>query len=140
MLKKQQGISTLNLLLVMVIAGFFLLLAFKLIPAYAENRYIQSALQSLRDRDKPVSQMTAAEIRKHITNFYTINGVRIPEANNIAIESERNRTIITINYQLTIPLFYNISVLLDFQNYMDTTKPEECCKPPKDYRPKVDKK
>lgn len=133
MFKNQSGISTLNLLVVLIVAGFFLVLAFKLVPAYTENRYIQSALQSLRDRDKPVAQMSAAEIRKHLLNFYTINGVRIPEANNIVIENDRNRTIITINYKLTIPLFYNISVLLDFQNYMDTTKPEECCNPPIDY-------
>lgn len=136
-MKNQKGMSSLNLMLVLGVAGFFLLCAFKLIPVYSENQYIISALESLRDRDKKVDQMSPSEIHKHLQNFYTVNGVRSPGANNIVVEQERNRSIITIYYEVKVPLFYNISVVLDFKNYMDSTKPEECCSAPKDYRPKA---
>jgi hypothetical protein len=134
--KQQQGMSSFNLILVLAVAGFFLMCAFKLVPVYSENQYVVSAMKSLRDKDKPVAQMSPGEIRKHIKNFYMINGVRSAGASNIEVERERNRNIITINYEVRVPLFYNISVVLDFNNYMDSTKPEECCKPPVDYRPK----
>ncbi|BFM11685.1 hypothetical protein R50072_18380 [Simiduia litorea] len=135
----QKGMSSLSLLLVLAVSGFFLLCAFKLIPVYSENQYIVSALQSLRDRDKTVDQMSPSEIHKHLQNFYTVNGVRSKGANNIVVERERNRSIITIYYEVKVPLFYNISVVLDFKNYMDSTKPDECCKAPVDYRPKAKK-
>jgi hypothetical protein len=133
----QLGISSINLIVVLAVAGFFLMCAFKLVPVYSENQYVVSALESLRDKDKPVAQMSATEIRKHLNNFYMVNGVRSAGASNIEIERERNRNIITIDYEVRVPLVYNISVVVDFQNYMDTTKPEECCRPPVDYRPKT---
>ncbi|MBB3168268.1 DUF4845 domain-containing protein [Simiduia aestuariiviva] len=136
MRKQQLGLSSFNLLLVLAVVGFFAMCAFKLVPVYSENQYVVSALESLRNKDKPVAQMTAAEIRKHLQSFYMINGVRSEGASNIEIERERNRNIITINYEVRVPLIYNISVVVDFQNYMDTTKPEACCRPPVDYRPK----
>ena len=138
-MKYEKGMSSLSLLLVLTVAGFFMLCAFKLVPVYSENQYIVSALQSLRDRDKTVDQMTPSEIRKHLQNFYTVNGVRSAGANNIVVERDRNRSIITIYYEVKVPLFYNISVVVDFKNYMDSSKPEECCKAPVDYRPKAKK-
>ncbi|UTA46284.1 DUF4845 domain-containing protein [Simiduia sp. 21SJ11W-1] len=137
MRNQQLGMSSLNLILVLAVAGFFLMCAFKLVPVYSENQYIVSALESLRDKDKPVSQMSPSEIKHHLSNFYMINGVRSVGSSNIEIERERNRNIITINYEVRVPLIYNISVVVDFQNYMDTSKPEECCRPPVDYRPKT---
>lgn len=136
MRNRQWGISSLNLLLVISLAGFFMLLAFKLVPVYSENQYVVAALKSLRDQDKPVQSMSAAEIKKHLANFYMINGVRSEGAQNIVIEQERNRNIVTIYYKIEVPLFYNLSVVVDFKNYLDTTKPEECCRAPVDYRPK----
>ena len=136
MYRRQLGISTINLILLLGVAGFFMLCAFKLIPVYAENQYIVTALESLRDKDKPVAQMSPTEIRKHLNTFYMLNGVRSEGANNIEVEHERNRNIVTIYYEVRVPLFYNITVLVDFKNYLDTTKPEECCRPPADYRPK----
>lgn len=136
MRNRQWGMSSLNLLLVISLAGFFMLLAFKLVPVYSENQYVVSALKSLRDQDKPVQSMTVPEIKMHLANFYTINGVRSEGAQNIVVERERDRNIVTIYYKVEVPLFYNLSVVVDFKNYLDSTKPEECCKAPVDYRPK----
>ena len=138
-LARQSGISTINLLLGLIIGGFFVSIGFKLAPVYMDNSYVERGLKSLRDKDKSITQLTPAEIRKHMVTFYGINGVRSPEVNNIDVIREGNRTIVTINYEITVPLFSNISAVMTFQNYLDSNNPEDCCKPPKDYRPASDK-
>ena len=76
LIKHQRGLGMLQWALVIAIAGFFLLFAFKVVPLYAENRYVESALRSLETGGEKLEQMTDAEIKKKLNNFYMINNVR----------------------------------------------------------------
>ena len=88
-IKHQRGMGMLQWALVLAIAGFFLLFAFKVIPLYAENRYVESALRSLENGGEKLDQMTDAEITKKLNNFYMINNVRSEgPTKNIKIERE----------------------------------------------------
>lgn len=130
LIKHQRGLGMLQWVLVIAVAGFFLLFAFKAIPLYAENRYVESALRSLENGGEKFEQMTDAEISKKITSFYVINNVRSEGPNNIKILRESDKAIVTIDYETRVPLFYNIDLVLSFQNHLDSTRPGQCCKPP----------
>ncbi|MEN0038665.1 MAG: DUF4845 domain-containing protein [Cellvibrio sp.] len=131
LIKHQRGLGMLQWALVIAIAGFFLLFAFKVVPLYAENRYVESALRSLENGGEKFDQMTDAEIKKKITSFYVINNVRSEgPSNNIKILRESEKAIVTIDYETRVPLFYNIDLVLSFQNHLDSTRPGQCCKPP----------
>ncbi len=131
-LKHQRGLGLLQWALVIAIAGFFLLFAFKVVPLYAENRYVESALRSLTAGGDKVEQMTDAEIRKKLNNFYMINNVRSEgPTQNIVIDRRSEDVLITVDYETRVPLFYNIDVVLRFQNHLDSARPAQCCKPAK---------
>jgi hypothetical protein len=116
--------------LVIAVAGFFLLFAFKVVPLYAENRYVESALRSLETGGEKVGEMTDAEIRKKLGNFYMINNVRSEgPTKNIKIDRRSEDLLITIDYETRVPLFYNIDLVLSFQNHLDSARPGQCCKP-----------
>ena len=51
-LRYQAGLSSIGWLIVIMLVGFGLLCAFRLIPAYVENRYIKEALRSLPSGDE----------------------------------------------------------------------------------------
>lgn len=129
-IKRQRGLGMLQWALVIAIAGFFLLFAFKVVPLYAENRYVESALRSLETGGEKVEQMTDAEIKKKLGNFYMINNVRSEgPTKNIKIDRRSEDLLITIDYETRVPLFYNIDLVLSFQNHLDSSRPGQCCKP-----------
>ncbi len=134
-LKKQQGLTLLAWILVLIVAGFFLLCAFKIVPLYAENRYVISALRSLVEPGSSLEEMTDAEIKRKLSNFYTINNVRGTGPQNIVIKRESKKVLITIDYEARTTLFDNapllrtVDVAVTFQNHLDSTMPNQCCKP-----------
>ncbi len=130
-IKYQRGLGMLQWALVIAIAGFFLLFAFKVVPLYAENRYVESALRSLETGGEKLEQMTDAEITKKLSNFYMVNNVRSEgPTKNIKIERESEKAIVTVDYETRVPLFWNIDLVVSFQNHLDSTRPGQCCKPP----------
>jgi hypothetical protein len=129
-IKCQRGLGMLQWALVIAIAGFFLLFAFKVIPLYAENRYVESALRSLESGGEKLENMTDAEIKKKLDNFYMINNVRSEgPTKNIKIDRRSEDLLITIDYETRTPLFYNIDLVVSFQNHLDSARPGQCCKP-----------
>lgn len=129
-IKSQRGLGMLQWALVIAVAGFFLLFAFKVVPLYAENRYVESALRSLETGGEKVQEMTDAEIKKKLGNFYMINNVRSEgPTKNIKIDRRSEDLLITIDYETRVPLFYNIDLVLSFQNHLDSSRPGQCCKP-----------
>src|SRR5688572_3852649 len=130
-IKHQRGMGMLQWALVLAIAGFFLLFAFKVIPLYAENRYVESALRSLENSGEKLEQMTDAEISKKLNNFYMINNVRsVGPTKNIKVMRESEKALVTVDYETRVPLFWNIDLVVSFQNHLDSTRPGKCCKPP----------
>ncbi|MGB3612136.1 MAG: DUF4845 domain-containing protein [Cellvibrio sp.] len=128
-LKRQQGLGMLGWLVVIAVAGFFLLCAFKVIPLYAENRYVISGLKSLVEPGTRLEDMSTAEIKKKMSNFYMINNVRSKEAQNIVVERDARRVVVKIDYEARVNLFYNLDVVVNFQNHLDSTAPHQCCTP-----------
>ena len=128
-LKKQQGLGMLAWLVVLAIAGFFMLCAFKIIPLYAENRYVISGLKALVEPGTKLEDMTTAEIKKKMGNFYMINNVRSKDAQNIVVDRDARRVVVKIDYEARVNLFYNLDVVVDFKNHLDSTAPHQCCKP-----------
>ncbi|MDQ2075386.1 DUF4845 domain-containing protein [Marinimicrobium sp. ABcell2] len=129
-LKLQRGISMPLLVLIIAIGGFFLLCAFKVVPIYAENRYVVAALNSLAADPVRLHSMTPREIRQELLRFYDINNVRSPgPRNNIEVEKRSGNTIVNINYETREPLVWNIDLVLSFENQLDSARPEACCRP-----------
>jgi len=129
-IKYQRGMGMLQLALVLAIAGFFLIFAFKVVPLYAENRYVESALQSIGDGGTSLADMTNDDIKKKLNNFYIVNNVRSDgPTNNIVIDRSNEKVLVTIDYETRVTLFANIDLVAVFKNHLDSTRPNECCKP-----------
>lgn len=132
-LKKQQGLTLFSWILVLVIAGFFLLCAFKIVPLYAENRYVVSALKSLTDVGNSLEDMSDMEIKRKLSSFYMINNVRSEGPQNIAIQRDAKKVVVMIDYEARVTLFDNapflrtLDVVVLFKNHLDSSRPNQCC-------------
>ena len=126
----QRGYGLLQWLAILAAAGFFLLFAFRVVPLYAENRYVISALKSLEDGGSRLADMSDAEIKKKLTNFYMVNNVRSEgPTKNIDIDRSNNKVVVMIDYETRVNLFYNIDLVLVFKNHLDSTRTNMCCRP-----------
>lgn len=129
-LPKQAGLGLIQWLFVLAAAGFFLLFAFRVVPLYAENRYVVSGLKSLQDGGNLLTDMTDAEIKKKLANFYMINNVRSEgPTKNLDIDRSNNKIIVMVDYETRVNLFYNIDLVLFFENHLDSSRVNMCCRP-----------
>ncbi len=127
-LQKQRGIGLINLVFLLVVCAFCGTFAFKVVPMYADNRYVITGLRELVEPGTQLEQMSDAEIKKAMSNFYMVNNVRSSDAQKIVISRSSNRVVVKIDYESRATLFYNIDVVMSFQNHLDSAHPHECCK------------
>jgi len=133
-LQSQQGLTLISWIFVLIIVAFCGIFAFRVVPMYSENVYVQNALKSLAEPGTKVSEMSDSEIRKKLSNFYSVNNVRSEGAQDIVIERKSNSVIVKIDYEARANLFYNIDIVMSFQNHLDGDQPNLCCKPAADAR------
>lgn len=135
-LKNQRGLTLVSWIFVVAILVFCGLFAFRVVPMYAENMYVVKALKSIAEPGMQVNDMSDAEIKKKIQNFYLVNNVRSDGPQNIVIDRKSRNLLIKIDYENRTNLFYNIDVVASFQNHLDGDHLAACCKPMADQRAK----
>ena len=130
-LSQQGGFSMLQWLVIIAVAGFFLVFGFKVVPLYSENMYVVSALKSLQDSGSRLQDMTNNEITSKLNNFYMINNVRSegPTKNLKIDRSASDKVIVKIDYETRVNFFHNIDLVLKFENHLDSSNAAMCCKP-----------
>jgi hypothetical protein len=127
-LQKQRGIGLLNLILVLVVCSFCATFAFKVVPMYADNRYIIAGLKELAESGN-LAQMSDAEIRKKMSTFYMLNNVQSQQGKKFDINRVADRVVVKVDYEARANFFANIDVVMSFKNHLDSTRASECCKP-----------
>jgi Domain of unknown function (DUF4845) len=112
-MKKQRGVSVSGLLMVSVVVIFVLLLGFKLFKPYSEYFSLQKIFHTLAMKPEVINGtrrdfITAWAGYAQIENVSAING------DDIELTKDGNKMIISASYQVKVPLFKNISLLIDF--------------------------
>ncbi|GAB2189478.1 DUF4845 domain-containing protein [Sessilibacter sp. MAH2] len=125
----QLGLGMAGWLVVILLIGLAASQVFKLAPSYIDNYTIRSELKKLALAPGGVESLSLQEIRSSINNSFLVNGIRgdIPQA--LDVKKSDGRTIININYEKRIKMFYNIDAVMTFNNQLDSKFPNKCCDP-----------
>lgn len=118
-MKSQTGMGTLGLLLVLLIGGFGLTCAFKIGPLYLDNYFVRAALKSL-DGDR-IEAMDNGSIRRSLDRYFTVNNVRDVSARDATVSRERDRVMVTLDYERRVNLIGNLDVVVVFTNRFDSS-------------------
>ncbi|WP_439133856.1 DUF4845 domain-containing protein [Pseudomaricurvus sp.] len=127
--KYQKGMSATGWLIILLVVGFTLLCLFRMVPAYVDNRYIQEGLLDLSEQGDKIEEMSPNEIRRQVGRFFQMNNVRSQSSKSIEVERLQEKTLVHMNYEVRVPIIYNIDVVMTFNNTWDSSRPYECCKP-----------
>lgn len=117
-LKAQKGASVFGIVILLVIVGMFLLSALKVAPSYMDNNVIVNAMEGIISNND-FEAMSISEVRASLQRTLTTNNIREFDMTNVVLTREGDDRFVDINYESRVPLFYNIEILVVFENRFD---------------------
>lgn len=113
MKNKQSGVSLGGLLVSAVILAMVALLGMKVVPSVVEYFNIVKAVKKISSGD--TAQSSLAEVRKAFERQATIDDFKSVAGQDLDISKEGGQLVISFAYEQRIPLFTNVSLLIEFE-------------------------
>ncbi len=113
MKRKQAGVSLSGLLVSAVLIATIALLGMRVIPHVIEYFQIVKAVKSVSN--DPNARASVADVRKAFDRHATVDNISAITPQDLEITKEGNDVVISFAYEKRVPLFGNVSLLLDFQ-------------------------
>lgn len=120
MTKKQRGWTFWSLLGVgaLIVAGALLFM--KLMPVYLDNYKIKEAMSSVAEDPRAVDWSKRQLVRELTNILYIDYGHDIVDLNNaLKVEKTDTGKMMQVEYKVVVPLVYNVSALVEFDNRVD---------------------
>jgi hypothetical protein len=117
-LRRQKGASFFAIIILLVMVGMVLLFALKVAPAYMNNNVIVNAMDGMINNND-FESMSIAEVRSSLQRSLVTNNIRDFSTSNAVLTREGDDSFVDINYESRVPLFYNIDIVVVFENRFD---------------------
>jgi len=111
-MNKQRGVALSGLLFWGIIIALVALLGMKVGPEYLDYYKI---LKSVKSISAGAASQTVPEIRAAYDKYADVNYIKTLSGTDLDISKDENGVVIAFAYERRIPLFYNVSLLIDFQ-------------------------
>ena len=114
-MKRQQGLTLIGFVFILIIVGFFAYMAMKLVPAYAEYMGVVKAMKQLA-AEPDLANKTPEEIQRDLAfkgSFQYVDDKTF-SAQNIHIKNGAGGGTMQVKYDKDIHFIYNIDFLLHF--------------------------
>lgn len=115
--KKQQGMSFISILVIIAVAGFFIMIGLKIIPSYIQHYSIKKVLLSL-EHEHGMDKKSPAEIRKLLTRRFKINNVYDFDKKNIRFTKKKDGMEVRIAYEVREDILGNVDIVLTFDDHV----------------------
>jgi hypothetical protein len=118
---KQNGMTFWGLLVVAAVFIFFVMLFFKLLPPYMEYGKVKAALDGIA-KQPGTSNMDKADIKAAFDRRFNIDSVDNIDLNKaLTVEKKPSGMTIRITYERRVPLAYNVTALIEFDDTAQVT-------------------
>jgi hypothetical protein len=109
---RQHGVSLSGLIWVLAILAILGILAAKLLPSYIEYFAVKKMFASMEQAGD--FKGSVREIRMSYERRNAIEDVRSVSPDDLEISKVGGETVVSANWSVKVPLFYNVSACLDF--------------------------
>ncbi len=110
-MRKQSGITLSGVLVWGIIIALVAVLGMKVVPEYVSYYKILKATKAVAAEAK---DKTVSEIRTSFGKYLEVEHESTIKPSDLDISKEGNQVVIAFNYEKRIPLFANVSLLIDF--------------------------
>lgn len=111
---KQHGLSFSGFIAGVVVLVIVSIFGLKLIPAYMQDARIKNLFTVIAN-DPDMQKATPRDIRLSFEKRAEIDDVRAIKAEDIQIDKDGERLVLSASYPVLIPLVANISLYLEFK-------------------------
>ena len=116
-LKRQSGMSIPAMLLIAIMAGFYVVSAIKLIPHYFEYLSVKDIITQVSNEYKP-GVTSIGEIRRSIDKRFNTNQIYGLNVHKIPIYRKGGKTFIDANYEARVTLAGRLDAVLRFDDLL----------------------
>jgi Domain of unknown function (DUF4845) len=104
--------------ILLVLVGSVITAALKIIPAYSNDKIVQSAMEAITER-ADYTTMSISEIRSEVSRSLQVNRVENFNTENVNLTREAGKEYIDIVYETRVPMVANISAVVAFSKRYD---------------------
>ena len=113
--RRQQGITLMSFVIVLVVVSFFAVVIMKLFPMYSEYNNLKGVMNAFAAQPNSAS-MTPAQVVSDLNRRFNIAYVESVKKEHIKITRTGRVTELNIAYEVRKPLFGNLDVVGKFDN------------------------
>lgn len=111
---KQKGISLVSLLMWSIVLVLIAITSLRIVPVYIEYSSIKKNLSAIV-KDTNLQNANLNQIRLAFSKRAQIDDIKSVSGQDIKINKENGRVVLSVNYTAKIPLFSNVSLNIDFE-------------------------
>lgn len=116
--KHQRGITLFGVAFTLMLIGFVTFTVLKLFPVYMQNFSVRSSLESMQG-EKSEQYLGAVAVRNGVLKRLGINNVTQVDKEDIHITRDGQIYNIDVDYEVRVPYFANISLVMTFKNHAE---------------------
>jgi len=107
--------SILGMLVIAIMAGFYVMCFIKMVPHYSEYLQIKSIVSQVAAENKP-GTTTLSQIRRRIDRLFITNQIYAITAGDVEVYREKGDTFIDASYEARVPIVWRIDAVLKFDD------------------------
>ncbi len=117
-MRKNQGMTLVGMLLTMAVVVIAGILVMRIVPVYLQHYSVTSSINALKK--VPATEFSADPaanarmLKDRLMKQLYINSVELPPEQIRIVPNGRGNFLVSVKYQVTKPLVYNMSLLFDF--------------------------
>lgn len=112
--RKQGGWTFLGVLALLIVAGIFVTVGFKLAPAYADHNTLKSIMTDVIADRHLLSERKHA-IKSKLSHRYRTNSMYDFPQDAVTIEKDKGTVRLLVKYEKRIPIFANVDAVVYFE-------------------------
>jgi Tfp pilus assembly major pilin PilA len=124
MANKQQGITLMSFILVLVVIGIFAVVAMNLFPVYSEGFAVRNALKSVASQPN-ANNMDITELQKSLQRHFDVDYVTNVMGKDLKLIRDKKGNQIVMTYEVRKHLVYNLDfvAMFDYNEPLTTSAP-----------------
>ncbi len=115
--QRQSGMSALGILSIMLMVGFFLMCAIRIVPPYLEYLSVKDIISRMAMEHEP-GETQVSDIRRKIANVFNTNQIYQLEPKDVEVYSKQGKTYIDANYEVRLPIVWRIDAVLKLDDLL----------------------
>ena len=128
--QRQSGMSMLGILSILLMVGFFILCAIRIIPPYTEYLTVRGIVAKMATETDPVTE-SPSDIRRKFANIFNTNQIYELDYKDVEIYNKGGKTYIDANYEVRLPIIWRIDAVLKLDDlFYEVGNPKPLPKPP----------